>query len=162
VDAIESAANGADEIIAGTPLELSVVCPNINEDDIIDILGVDLNGLAEMLSREYDELAEEVHGNIAKVQRALDHVDSGLIEFENTVVTIDDLMWIIPGLLFAVSMIVALSMLGVLLAWKEKSGLRFQRVMSYFVLPMLIVVCIGSWIVVLCASFGTMVTSGKC
>jgi ABC-type multidrug transport system permease subunit len=105
-------------------------------------------------------MMELVNFQLGLVKNGVDRIDGGMVTFEESVDTVDELMWIVPGLLFAVSMLTAISMLGVLLAWKGKSGVRIQRAMSYFVLPLLIVASIACWIAAIMASFGTMVSSG--
>jgi hypothetical protein len=148
------------EIVSATPTDLKVLCPQIDKGDIENELGIDLNDLVNTLAGEFNEMMELVNFQLGIVKNGFDRIDGGMVTFEETVDTADEMMWIVPGLLFAVSMLTAISMLGVLLAWKGKSGVRIQRTMSYFVLPLLIVASISCWIVAIIASFGTMVSSG--
>jgi hypothetical protein len=162
LNTIESAAKSADEIVKETPIELNVICPQIDPAQIEAELGIDLNQMVSLLGSEFQGLSEEVNRNVSTVGKLIDDIETGLYDFEDYVNHVDSLMWILPGLLFAVSLLAAISMLGVLLAWKEKSGRTFQRAMAYVVLPTLIVASIACWVVVLCASFGTMVSSDMC
>jgi ABC-type multidrug transport system permease subunit len=139
---------------------MKVLCPQIEKDDIMSELGIDLNDLVDTLAGDFDEMMELVNSQLGLVKNVVDRIDGGMVTFEESVDTADEIMWIVPGLLFAVSMLTAISMLGVLLAWKGKSGVRIQRAMSYFVLPLLIVASIACWIAAIMASFGTMVSSG--
>lgn len=94
------------------------------------------------------------------VKNIVQSLETGIIRFEDSMSTGEDYMWIIPGLLFAVSLLTACAMLGVLLAWKDKSGTRVQNIMSYFVLPLLIVVSGACWVAVSVTSVGTMLSAG--
>lgn len=162
LNTIESAAKSADEIAKETPTDLLAICPAIDPAQIEAELGIDLNQMVSLLELEYRGLSEEVNRNVSTVGKLIDDIETGLYDFEDYVNRVDSLMWIVPGFLFAVSLLAAISMLGVLLAWKEKSGRTFQRAMTYVILPTLMVASIACWVVVLCTSFGTMVSSDMC
>jgi hypothetical protein len=162
LNTIESAATSADEIVKETPIDLDVLCPQIDPAQIKVELGIDLNEMVSLLESEYQGLSQEVNRNVSTVGKLIDDIETGLYDFEDSVNHVESLMWIVPGFLFAVSLLAAISMLGVLLAWKEKSGRVFQRAMTYVILPTLIVVSIACWVVVLCTSVGAMVSSDMC
>jgi hypothetical protein len=162
LDTIESAAKSADEIVKETPIELDVICPEIPPAQIEDELGFDLKQMVSLLESEYQSLSKEVNRNVSTVGKLIDDIETGLYDFEGYVNHVESVMWIVPGFLFAVSLLAAISMLGVLLAWKEKSGRTFQRTMTYVILPTLIVASITCWVIVLCTSFGAMVSSDMC
>jgi hypothetical protein len=161
LNAIQDASEGAGEIVKATPIDMDIICPQIGRDDIESELGIDLNDLVDTVSDQYDEVNGNVTYQLGLVKNVVEKIDTGLATFESSIKTVEGFMWIVPGLLFAVSLLAAVSTFGVLLAWKDKSGARIQRIMSYFVLPMLIIISTGCWIIVICASFGTMISSGK-
>lgn len=140
---------------------MDTLCPQIKRKDIEAELGFDLNDLVNTVSNHYDGLNGRLGYQLRVVKNIVSKIDTGLITFDRTVYTIENFMWFVPGLLFVVSLLASVAAFGVLVAWKEKSGTRVQRIMSYFILPMLIIVSLASWIVVICASVGTMVGSGK-
>ena len=161
MNTIESARLSAIDIVQWTPVELSVVCPNVDADQLEVVLGFDLRDLATIVSEEFPVINEAVKQNTTTVQTLLSRIDTSLTDFEAYIDKAEDFMWIVPGLLFAVSMLAAITMLGVLLAWKEKSGRCFQRTMSYITLPLLLIVTLMCWALVISSSFGAMITYGK-
>ena len=72
----------------------------------------------------------------------------------------EEYIWVIPGLLLFVSILAAISIVGVVLAWKGKSGTLFQHGMSYVVLPLLLLATIICWIVMVVLSLSTMIGTG--
>lgn len=162
LNAIDSAARSAVEIADATPTDIRTICPQIDSRDIESELGIELNDLVDTVSDNFDELNGVVNYQLRAIKTVVSKIETGMMTFENSMDEVDRWMWIVPGLLLAVSLITALSMFGVLLAWKEKSGKRLQRAMSYVVLPSLIVASIACWVIVICASFGTMVSSDMC
>ena len=139
-----------------------MICPRIDPAQIEAELGIDLRQMVLLLESDYRGLSEEVNRNVTTVGKLIDDIETGMYDFENYVNRVESLLWIVPGFLFAVSLFAAISMLGVLLAWKEKSGRVFQRAMTYGILPTLIVLSIACWVIVLCTSFGAMVSFDMC
>ena len=158
---IDTAAASAKVIAATTPVDLSVICPKIDPSTLQIQLGINLGDLTGFLTSEFENLSNQVERNVSLVNSYLVEIDDGLNQFQLYVDNAAGMLWFIPAVLFAESVLVALSMLGALLAWKGKSGRVFQRLMSYVVLPFLLLVSIASWIVVVAAAFGTMMSSGK-
>jgi len=161
LNSIESASMSALEIVDNTPTDLGVVCPLIDELEFEALLGIDLRGIIQAVSEEYDRLKDEVRTQLSLGNMIVDSVENGISDFEASISKTEENMWIIPALLFVISVLSAISILGVVLAWKEKSGIRFQRSMSYGVLPLLILVSIACWMVVVVSSFGSMIGTGK-
>ena len=138
-----------------------MVCPNVDADQLEIVLGFDLRDLATIVSQEFPVINEAVKRNTSTVETLLSKIDISLTDFEAYIDKTEDFMWIVPGLLFAVSMLAAITMLGVLLAWREKSGRCFQRTMSYVTLPLLMIVTLMCWGRVISSSFGAMITFGE-
>jgi hypothetical protein len=122
--------------------------------------GIDLTEIIGSVSGQYDQLRAEVTTQLDLGNTIVDSVERVMGSLENSIATSENFMWFIPGLLFAVSALASLSILGVVLAWKDRSGIRFQGFMSWGVLPFLIVVATLCWVVVLMASLGSMVGTG--
>jgi hypothetical protein len=161
LNAIESSSMNALEIVESTPKDLSVVCPLIDESYLKDQIGIDLNNVIDAIAVEYNNLKGEVTAQLAFGNNIVDRMESGISGFEATVTTTEDYLWVVPALLFIISILAAISIAGVVLAWKDKSDIRLQRAMSYIVLPLLILTSIGCWMVVVVTSFSSMVGTGK-
>ncbi len=161
LNSIEVSSSSAMELLNNTPSELKVVCPLVDPAVFEAEFGIDLTEIIGSVADEYDRLREEVTTQLDLGNNIVDRVESSLTTFESSVTTSEKYMWVIPALLFVVSVLAALSILGVVLAWRDRSGIRFQRFMSWGVLPLLIIVATSCWVVVLMASLGSMVGTGK-
>ncbi|KAL3918978.1 MAG: hypothetical protein SGILL_003985, partial [Bacillariaceae sp.] len=161
LNSIESASMSALEIVNATPTDLAVVCPMVSVEALQSELGVDLTSIVHSIADEYDRLKTEVTDQLSIGNKIVDRIESGVAQFEDSVDTTEEYMWAVPALLFGISILCAVSILGVIMAWKEKAGVRFQRVMSYIILPLLVLASIACWIVVVLASAGSMVGTGE-
>lgn len=123
-------------------------------------LGIDLGDLHSIVNQDYRDTSILVDARLNFFFNALDQLDNGFSVFNGHVIKTESTMWIVPGLLFSISVLSAGAMFGSLLAWKKKSGERMQMAMSYLLLPALIIVALGCWAVVSLTSVGTMLTSG--
>ena len=159
---IEEATLDADRIVESTPLDYNELCPLVPREDAEQVLEVDLGSLATLLVDDFMELSNDVRADISEVKFLLDRVELGMNDFDESKSEVEAYMWVVPGILFGVSLATAISMLGVMLAWKDKSGMAVQNGLSYVLLPILVLLCVSCWIVVLCAAFGTMVSSDAC
>jgi hypothetical protein len=161
LNAIEIASMSAFEIVNSTPTDIAIVCPLIDIEALEEQLGVDLSQILGSVDDEFEKLKAEVTDQLALGNMLVDRIEKGVSHYEASISTAEDYMWVVPSLLFAVSVLSSISILGVVLAWKEKSGIRIQRMMSYIVLPLLILVSISCWAVVVVASMGTMIGTGE-
>ncbi|KAG7349167.1 hypothetical protein IV203_011764 [Nitzschia inconspicua] len=162
LNSIETASRSAAEILDSTPTDLAVICPLVPAHAFEADLGVDLSNIVRSVADEYNGLKEEVTSQLAVGNNLVDRVDTSVTNFEASVDTTEKYMWAIPALLFAIGVLSAVSILGVVMAWKEKSDFRFQRTMSWIVLPLLILASIACWMVVVFASMGSMVGTDLC
>jgi hypothetical protein len=157
---IESASRSALDIVESTPTEVEEICPLISNQTLEAELGVDLSTIVQSVADDYNRLKEEVTAQLSTGNYIVDKIGNGLMQVEGSVATTKDYMWAIPVLLFGISILSAISIFGVIMAWKEKSDARFQRVMSWVVLPLLILASIACWMVVVFASMGSMIGTG--
>jgi hypothetical protein len=162
LNSIATSSMSALETLNSTPMELRVICPRVDQMQMESELGVDLTEIVGSVADQYDRLREELMTQLELGNAIVEKVESGLASLESSVATSVEYMWVIPGLLLAISFLAMTSILAVVLAWKNKSGIRFQIFMSWVVLPFLIIVATSCWVVVLMASLSSMVGTGKC
>lgn len=124
-------------------------------------LGIDLGILHGILYQDYRLTETLVDARLHFFFNAIGQLGNGSAIFEDHVTETESMMWMVPGLLFSISVISAGAMFGTLLAWKKKSGDRLQMTMSYVLLPSLVIVALSCWAVVSLTSVGAMLTSGK-
>lgn len=162
LQAIELNSINAFDVVDSTPTDLQLICPNVEQSDLESVLGIDLMDIIETISNEYYSLKDKVSSQLETGNAIVEQVNSYLTTFEVSVNEAENYLWIIPGLLFVVGVLTAISSLGVILAWRDRSGQSLQRIMSWIVLPLLILSMIACWVVVMMASFSSMVGSDIC
>jgi hypothetical protein len=149
--------------VESAPLDLQTICPNITAQHLLkQQIGVDLNALVVSIKDKYQSMVATSEEKVASVRSFLEKFDQGLTAAETAVAGVNSYMWIAPAVLFAVSLLTAVAMLGVLLAWRGKSGRRVQNTLSYLFLPLLMIATIATWIIIIAASLATMVGSDMC
>lgn len=161
LNSIESASLSADEILSSTPTDATVICPLIPAENYVTELGVDLTDIIQSVEGEYDRLRAEIAKQLSMGNNLVDRIEAGVSSLEKSVAATEQYLWVIPVLLFSISVLSAVSILGVIMAWKDKSGFGFQRTMSWMVLPLLILASIATWMVVVFAAMGSMVGTGE-
>lgn len=149
-------------IVENTPNDLGTLCPEANREDVGIDFGIDLGTLFSSFDNDYEKFNETVKEEIRLARETIDQVTGAVDGMVSTMDTVEGRLWMIPGLLVALSVLSAAAMLGVLLAWKAKSGKKVQRVMTWFVLPGMVFLCIACWAVVVGMAIGSMVSSDMC
>eukprot|EP00339_Tiarina_fusa_P000642 CAMPEP_0116998862 /NCGR_PEP_ID=MMETSP0472-20121206/1785_1 /TAXON_ID=693140 ORGANISM="Tiarina fusus, Strain LIS" /NCGR_SAMPLE_ID=MMETSP0472 /ASSEMBLY_ACC=CAM_ASM_000603 /LENGTH=923 /DNA_ID=CAMNT_0004698141 /DNA_START=148 /DNA_END=2919 /DNA_ORIENTATION=+ len=162
LDTIDGVAASASTLVEDLPVDAVHICPLVKKENFESELGINLNDLLDTVSLRFEDVDAYVTEILVVVETVVTRVSDGAIAFEESVDTTEQILWIVPAVLFAVSMLVAIAALGVLLAWKNKSGARIQAVLSYGVLPLLILVSTACWIITIAAAFGTMTSSDFC
>ncbi len=162
VDSIEEATRNATEILKGETLDVESICPNVNVGDLEVVIGIDLNQLIITMTDEFNITTKKSEESLEYVRSLIQNMDDGLVAYDASVVEAEGWLWTIPATLFSVTTLTVVSTLGVIYAWRGKSGQKMQNVMSYVVLPLLMATTVACWIMVLMSSFGTMVGSDVC
>jgi hypothetical protein len=157
---IFTASESAKEILLQTPTNFSSYCPNVDVNQSELILGVDLPNLAKLISDDFFVLDFYVSDNVTSVEQVLNIIEDSVDIIEFSFGQTEKIIWLVPGLLLGVSISAAMATFGVILAWKHESGLRFQRFMSYGVLPVLSALCIVCWILGIGTTLSTAMSSG--
>ena len=157
---IDSSSSSAIELVNSIPTDLSIICPLVNDTAFEALLGVDIRDIIGTIVEQQDRLREEVESRLSIGQSFVNGIEEGLSSLEISIDKSEEYVWIVPGLLFGICVLVIASILGVILAWKEKSGVGLQRVMSYVVLPLLILAAILCWLMVVLSSLSTMIGTG--
>jgi len=161
-ESVEEARVSAQAILDTMPPSLVEICPNIRASQMEVELGIDLGVLHAIVYQDYRATANLVDARLNFFFNAIGQLGNGSSTFNDHVIETESMMWMVPGLLFSVSVLSAAAMFGSLLAWKKKSGDRLQMTMSYVLLPSLIVVSLACWAVVSLTSIGTMLASDIC
>lgn len=162
VDIVSSATNSSLEIVAKTPLDLDVLCPNRAQDDTAAIFGFQLAALVQAFQTDYATLEQYIKENITSVADVLSDVDETIDAVDLSYSYVHDYLWIMPGVLLFLGMLTALTVFGVFLAWRQDSNLRFQRTLSYVILPLFIATSLTCWAIAIAAAVTTAATSDAC
>ena len=156
---IDSAFETATLAIQATPLDFDDFCPNATNGVV---LGVDLLGLVTEIKSEIADVEKDLSPKFSKLKQFVENANTALHDVHNAVEQTDNFLWIVPGMLLVVATLTTIAMLAVLLAWRNRSGKFFQKIMSHCVSPFLILVCFVCCTTALCAAVCTMVSGDAC
>jgi hypothetical protein len=135
-------------------------CPNATQDGVI--LGVDLKSFSEQASQYFDQLNEVVSENITDINATVERVQKLKDQVEAGIDQTQTYLWTVPIVLLIVAAAVTIAMLGVVLAWRRKSGQRFHCFMSYGTLPFLVALCVVCWVCTMAAAVGAITSGDAC
>jgi len=150
------------ELVNAVPTDLDTVCPLVNSSDLESAIGVDINEIIQTVIQQQYALEENIASKMPSRRDFADGMGLVLSTMEIYINESKKYVWILPGLLLTVIGLTVTVSAGVILAWKEKSSIRLQKVLSYVVLPLLILVATASWIVMILFSLGSMGGSDIC
>ena len=162
LNTISTASQSAMGILSQTTTNSTIFCPNINDTQFDQRLGENLLQLAHLLSVDYVALQGSISDNMTDIEEVLQIFEDAADMMEVSFDGAESVMWLVPGLLLAVSIVTALATFGVILAWKQESGLRLQRCMSYGLLPTLALLCGLCWILGIATTVTTTLGADFC
>jgi len=160
--ALDSLSSEALQLVIEIPTDLEIICPLVDINEFQLYLGVDINGIIRTIIDQQYRLREGVETQFAAHQSFANGVESVLLTVESYANETEKYLMVLPGLLLAIGGLTSIAMAGVVMAWKEKSSVRFQRCMSYIVLPLLILASTTCWVVLMVLSLSTMVGTDIC
>jgi hypothetical protein len=155
-----SAGMFAVDLLSKTDLSFSVLCPdarNFRNQSSFDLEAFGMKALEDV-----EKLKAIVVQNLSSWNETMNQVQDMKDSFENDVREAQQFSWLVPGILLGIVVINTIVILGVILAWKGKSGKRFQNCLSYIALPVLIIFCVASWGLTLLATAGAMSSGDAC
>lgn len=160
ISSIHNATDDARNILSQTPSNFSEICPNINKNESTQILHVDLGSLSEIISVDFLLLESNITSNMTGIEKILNTIEDSVDTLEFSFQQAEHVIWVIPALLLGISVLTALTTFGVILAWKQDSGVHFQRFMSYGALPILILLSFICWGLAIGSSVSTAISAG--
>ena len=159
---IERLSLDAIDLVETTPTNLTVICPTVNSTDMESVIGVDFNDIVDTITQQQYNLEEQIAPQLSSRWSFVYEIMEGASNIEQYGEEGSKYIWILPGLLVAVGGLSFISIIAVLLAWKEKSGARYQLFLSCVVLPLLFLVAVACWIMAMIFSLSVMVGSDIC
>ncbi len=162
LETIQSLSLEAVELIDTVPTDLDAVCPLVNITNFEATIGVDITEIVETIIDQQNNLEVELVAELATKQSYVNGMIERMATFETISEETENYLWILPALLLTVICLTVIAVAGVIMAWKGTSGSRFQRLLSYGVLPILILTSFASWAVVMAFAFSTMVGTDIC
>lgn len=162
ISSIESTTNSSIGIMESTTFDFGTLCPLVAGPDAESTLGVDLNSMTQFFVTDYIEVEAAVTQNITEVDRILNHIEDAINFFENSYDEAESYMWAVPGVLLGLSFLTLVTMAAVVMAWKRESSRRFQRFVSYGILPFFVAFSIVCWFIAISAAITTAMISDAC
>jgi hypothetical protein len=159
---ITSATESSIEIMEGTPLDFNIICPQVARNDASDVLGVDIDAIVQVLLADYAEVERAVSRDLSEVDRVLNHFEDALDYVERAYDEVEAYVWAVPGILLGLSVVTLITLTAVVMAGKRESSRRFQRLVSYGVLPFFIAFSVTCWAVTIAAAVSAAMSSDAC
>jgi hypothetical protein len=159
---ITSVTESSIEILERTPLDFSTICPQVAKADAPAVLRVDLDAIVQLLMDDYTAVEQAVSTNLLDIDRMLTQFEDALHYVEITFDEVKTYVWAVPGILLGLSALTLITLLAVVMAWKRESSLRFQRLLSYGVLPFFIAFSVTCWVVTIAAAVSAAISSDAC
>eukprot|EP00547_Thalassionema_nitzschioides_P011092 CAMPEP_0194259380 /NCGR_PEP_ID=MMETSP0158-20130606/43430_1 /TAXON_ID=33649 /ORGANISM="Thalassionema nitzschioides, Strain L26-B" /LENGTH=612 /DNA_ID=CAMNT_0038999155 /DNA_START=572 /DNA_END=2407 /DNA_ORIENTATION=+ len=157
---IESSFNSIHASINSTDIEFSSFCPNGRTG--VSIFGVDLESIAAGIRQSVGDMDVLMNEDFKSLNQTLERVQNTKNQIEIVLDNTLQYSWTIPLILFTVALVVMISMMGVISAWRGRSGQNFQNFMSYGVLFFMIVFCTLGWVATIGTGVGGMVSVDIC
>ena len=150
------------EKIDSVPTDLNEVCPLVKVKDLKEKIGVDISDIVNTIINQQDSLEAEIAAQLSTQQSHVNGIEDQLSTIEAYADKYENYLLILPSLLLLIIGLTIASMAGVIMAWKRKSSSQFQRLLSYCVLPLLLLVAIACWVLVMGFALTTMVGTDMC
>lgn len=160
---IQEARNESYSIFNTTPMNMQVLCPElVNASNMNVTLGINLQAVISQFKVNYDAMQGQMSKDIAEVDSVVQTLNSAIDTVNLVFLDTSNYIWIAPAMLLVLCVVTALALFGVCIAWREESSAKLQRIMSFGVLPSLIVMSIACWATAICAAITTAMGTDAC
>jgi hypothetical protein len=162
VRTIDAAGAHASKMVENTNLDFRSICPNFNATQGREILGINLEKFAQRANNEFGDLKKLLSEHLTPINRTLSNVQDIKDRVEVGLEQTQTYSWAFPAMLLGTAIVTTISMLGVILAMRGRSGKRFQNCMTYGALPLLMAFCLVSWLGAISAGVGAISSGDAC
>eukprot|EP00934_Nitzschia_sp_Nitz4_P001509 Nitzschia sp. Nitz4//scaffold120_size68122//47760//50556//NITZ4_006052-RA/size68122-augustus-gene-0.59-mRNA-1//-1//CDS//3329534302//1509//frame0 len=162
VDSIDNATQSAVSSVNSANLDLDVVCPNVDADQIEAVVGMDLNDIITIVTTDFESVVAESESELLFYRDYLQSLQEGVDAFEVTVEEAQGWLWIIPGVLIMVALVATVALVAVGFAWNGQPGNGADNILLYFFLPLLTFLVVCCWVLVAVTALGAMMGSDVC
>lgn len=139
------------ESVANTTF--SSICPFT--DNVENTYNLNLENAYSLIADQDPSIVDQWETDLKELSAVLESQSSVASEIRRYNDLAAAHAWVPPVLLFSMGVMTILLTVGVYLAWDRESSLRFQNLLSYTVLPVLILCSLSCWVAV----FGSAVTT---
>mmetsp|Transcript_21256 Transcript_21256/g.40350 ORF Transcript_21256/g.40350 Transcript_21256/m.40350 type:complete len:842 (-) Transcript_21256:73-2598(-) len=162
LNTIDVVINTTGGVIADAPWTTEALCPKRTFDEIKEAYGVDLDYVESVIVSEYERIRASIDTRLSDVISNTNSVEDLLHTVETAHRETETYLWVVPGLMLALTSVTASLLFGVMLAWKRQSNRHAQRTLTYFVLPCLICISLVCWVVGISSAISVAIFSDAC
>mmetsp|Transcript_78033 Transcript_78033/g.117412 ORF Transcript_78033/g.117412 Transcript_78033/m.117412 type:complete len:618 (-) Transcript_78033:134-1987(-) len=171
---VEDAAAVADDVITTIPFDMVELCPAVPPEFFSSEIGVNPVDVVAFLEQEFETFLTTTALYVDEIQELTWQIENGLTEAGALVQENADRLWVLYVWVVSTIALTVLMMAGVVVAMREDAR-RFPNpedlfqddtwsefILSWLVLPMLIVFTIIGWGLLIASSMSTAVASDVC
>jgi hypothetical protein len=171
---IEDAAEVADEVITTIPFDMTELCPDVPPEFFSSEIGVNPVDVVAFLEQEFETFLDSTAFYMDEIQELTWQIKNGLTEAGAVVQENADKLWILFFWVMATIALTVLAMIGVTVATR-KDAQRYPNhdnmfqddtwsefILSWLVLPTLVVFTIIGWCLLIATSMSTVVATDVC
>ena len=164
MDAISQGAAEATKMVENAELEVDVLCPEASKTFLnTSLIGISsIKMIAHEVQSNFSLIQNETIGQVDVVDDLFSKVEVAFDGFEDVYHTSKNYIWAVPAILMGLAILTSVPLFGVIMAWRQKSSLRLQRILSYGVLPLLMAFSVVCWIVAIATAISTATGSDFC
>jgi hypothetical protein len=162
LDFIQSSINATASILSNTPLDMKVVCPLYASNVTGSSFATELQTVLSVFSTDGTIIQSQMKNDLFEMTGAVNITYMALNTIETYYDHVSAYIYLIPGILLPVGALVLVGACGVIVAWRNASSKRLQRILFYGILPCLIAFSLACWIVTVGAAITTAVGSDSC
>jgi hypothetical protein len=151
--------------------DFSSLCPDITSGEFSSAFGFDPDSIISTINEEYERYGTQAAELLATASDAVDSVAALLEGIDGPVQKANEYLWVVP-LLICCTALVIFATLGLMtaVAWRERKVElmsqtdvpKIEDCYGFSFLPLLIVVCLLSWVLVILCCFGTVIITDTC
>ena len=149
-------------ILKDLPLSETEICPTGDPVVIEGLLGFDIASMISVYKRDYSGVEEAIANTTKDVDTFVEYMDEALTVAETSTDTAEVYLWLVPGVMLSTVFATVAISVGAIFSWRRQSSQRTQYILSFLVLPFLMLISLACWAIAIASAMGSAVAADGC